>query len=64
MRIGRNAPVLFVEADDTDHVTGDQVVIVLSDDESTEHEASVVVDKAQMLHASVDKLAGRVLRNA
>lgn len=64
VRIGRNAPILFVEAGEADNVVGDQVVIVLSDDGSNEHQASVVIDKGQMLNASVDKLAGRVLRNA
>jgi hypothetical protein len=48
-------------------VPGDTVVVELSgtgDDEGSDLEAVVVIGTAQMLHASIGKLAGRVIRLA
>ncbi len=63
VRIGRNSPVLFVEAGESDNTVGDQVIVALCDGTSGEEEASVVIGKDQLIHASVDRLVGRVLRN-
>ena len=67
VRISRNSPVLFVDASGLSTIPGDTVVIELSvtgDDVGTELEAVVVIGTAQMLHASIGKLAGRVIRPA
>ena len=63
IRVARNGPVQFVEAGDADNIAGDLVVVALSDGESMEREASVVIGKSQMLQAPTGELAGRVLRN-
>jgi len=67
VRTSRNSPVLFVDASGVRTVPGDMVVIELSvigDDDGTELEAVVVIGTAQMLHVSIGKLAGRVIRPA
>jgi hypothetical protein len=67
VRTSRNSPVLFVDVSGLDCVPGDTVVVELSgnaDDEGPELEAVVVIGTAQMLHASIGKLAGRVTRQA
>ncbi len=67
VRTSRNSPVLFVDANGLTCVPGDTLVVELSgagDDDSRELEAVVVIGTAQMLHASIGKLAGRVIRQA
>ncbi len=67
VRTSRNSPVLFVDPSGLSTIPGDTVVIELSvtgDDVGTELEAVVVIGTAQMLHASIGKLAGRVIRPA
>jgi hypothetical protein len=67
VRTSRNSPVLFVDASGVNTIPGDTVVVELSvigDDDGTELEAVVVIGTAQMLHASIGKLAGRVIRSA
>jgi hypothetical protein len=64
IRIARNAPVLFVADSDLTCTTGDRVIVELSDGNGAneeEIEATVVVDRSQMLHASVGTLSGRVI---
>ncbi len=64
VRIARNAPVLFVDGNDVTCTTGDRVIVGLSDGNGAneeEVEATVVVDRSQMLHASVGTLSGRVI---
>lgn len=67
VRTSRNSPVLFVEARGLSCVPGDTVIVELSgagDDEGSELEAVVVIGTAQMLHASIGKIAGRVIKSA
>jgi hypothetical protein len=67
VRTSRNSPVLFVDASGVSTIPGDTVVIELSvtgDDDGTQMEAVVVIGTAQMLHVSIGKLAGRVIRPA
>jgi hypothetical protein len=67
VRTSRNSPVLFIDASGLTCVPGDTVVVELSgtgDDEGSDLEAVVVIGTAQMLHASIGKLAGRVIRLA
>jgi len=67
VRTSRNSPVLFVDASGLTTIPGDTVVVELSvtgDDDGTELEAVVVIGTAQMLHASIGKLAGGVIRPA
>ena len=65
VRTSRNSPVLFVDASGKSTIPGDMVVVELSvtgDHGGTELEAVVVIGTAQMLHASIGKMAGRVIR--
>ena len=67
VRTSRNSPVLFVDASGLTTIPEDRVVIGLSgtgDDVRQELEAVVVIGTAQMLNASIGKLAGRVIRLA
>ena len=67
VRTSRNSPVLFVDASGLSCVPGDTVIVELSgagDDEGSELEAVVVIGTAQMLHASIGKIAGRVIKSA
>ena len=67
VRTSRNSPVLFVDASGLICAPGDPVVVELpgtGDDESQELEAVVVIGTAQMLHASIGKMAGRVIKLA
>ena len=67
VRTSRNSPVLFVDANGKITIPGDTVVVewsVTGDDDRTEFEAVVVIGTAQMLHASIGKMAGRVIRLA
>ena len=67
VRTSRNSPVLFVDASGLTCVPGDTFVVELSgtgDDGGPESEVVVVIGTAQMLHASIGKLAGRVIRPA
>lgn len=65
VRTSRNSQVLFVDASGLACVPGDTVVVEMSgngDEEGPELEAVVVIGTAQMLDASIGKLAGRVIR--
>ncbi|MFP6593486.1 MAG: hypothetical protein VB860_00715 [Dehalococcoidia bacterium] len=67
VRTSRNSPVLFVDANGLICVPGDTIAVELSgadDDEGSELEAVVVIGTVQMLHASIVKLAGRVISRA